>query len=76
MRSYNIVKNDNGKITSIKHVSFQGRQWRVADRERPQPAEDNSISVSHEDARAFSLLFLVLLFRPHAIFGEKVSEKA
>ena len=34
------------------------------------------ISVPYKDAYAFLALFLVLLFRPQGIFGEKVSEKA
>ena len=34
------------------------------------------ISVPYKDAYAFIFLFLVLLFRPQGIFGEKVSEKA
>ena len=34
------------------------------------------ISVPYKDAYAFLMLFLVLLFRPQGIFGEKVSEKA
>ena len=34
------------------------------------------ISVPYKDAYAFVFLFLVLLFRPQGIFGEKVSEKA
>jgi branched-chain amino acid transport system permease protein len=34
------------------------------------------ISVPYKDAYAFMALFLVLLFRPQGIFGEKVSEKA
>jgi branched-chain amino acid transport system permease protein len=34
------------------------------------------ISVPFKDAYAFVFLFLVLLFRPQGIFGEKVSEKA
>jgi branched-chain amino acid transport system permease protein len=34
------------------------------------------ISVPYKDAFAFLALFLVLLFRPQGIFGEKVSEKA
>ncbi len=34
------------------------------------------ISVPYKDAYAFLVLFLVLLFRPQGIFGEKVSEKA
>lgn len=33
-------------------------------------------SVPYKDAYAFLALFLVLLFRPQGIFGEKVSEKA
>jgi len=32
--------------------------------------------VPYKDAFAFLALFLVLLFRPQGIFGEKVSEKA
>jgi len=32
--------------------------------------------VPYKDAYAFLALFLVLLFRPQGIFGEKVSEKA
>ena len=34
------------------------------------------ISVPYKDAYAFLMLFLVLIFRPQGIFGEKVSEKA
>ena len=34
------------------------------------------ISVPYKDAYAFLALFLVLLFRPQGIFGERVSEKA
>ena len=34
------------------------------------------ISVPYKDAYAFIFLFLVLLFRPQGIFGEKISEKA
>jgi branched-chain amino acid transport system permease protein len=34
------------------------------------------ISVPYKDAVAFIVLFLVLIFRPQGIFGEKVSEKA
>jgi branched-chain amino acid transport system permease protein len=34
------------------------------------------ISVPYKDAYAFMALFLVLLFRPQGIFGERVSEKA
>ena len=34
------------------------------------------ISVPYKDAYAFMFLFLVLLFRPQGIFGEKVAEKA
>ena len=34
------------------------------------------ISVPYKDGFAFFLLFLVLLFRPQGIFGEKISEKA
>jgi branched-chain amino acid transport system permease protein len=34
------------------------------------------ISVPFKDAYAFLMLFLVLIFRPQGIFGEKIAEKA
>jgi branched-chain amino acid transport system permease protein len=34
------------------------------------------ISVPYKDAFAFLALFVILLFRPQGIFGERVAEKA